>query len=323
MSDKKEFNFDHHLNEAQKIVKDFVLKKEQINSKLKNYIISFQSFDSEIYNTLIDARKFYSEKRYDYSIKITNLRHKKTELEQHWSHLNKKINNFPKPQINENALVLVDYTKKSLEDIENKIVNLYQKLEEEILDIEEENEIIEQLRVLEADKKKQKNSLTQLEQTQLKKLQSSDYFSTQRKIKDLESSLTEIYENLYDLSRKRLMTHKKLLDLCRKAKGFEKVKQEIENELIENKTSAEGFNQLFLKLMNLNRKVLLDDLSNKTKSFLRPKVLKASDVKTFIKKKKKVKKLEQKKLQIALEKQKSGKKLDFYEYQLILKHSKK
>ena len=323
MSDKKEFNLDHHLNEAQKIIKDFVLEKEQLNSKLKNYIISFQSFDSEIYNTLIDARKFYSEKRHDYNIKIANLKHKKIEYERHWSRLSKKIEDFTKPQINENALVLVDYTKKSLEDIENKIVNLYQKLEEEILDIEEENEIIEQLRILEADKKKQKNSLTQLEQTQLKKLQSSDYFSTQRKIKDLESSLTEIYENLYDLSRKRLMTHKKLLDLCRKAKGFEKVKQEIENELIENKTSAEGFNQLFLKLMNLNRKVLLDDLSNKTKSFLRPKVLKASDVKTFIKKKKKVKKLEQKKLQIALEKQKSGKKLDFYEYQLILKHSKK
>ena len=75
--------------------------------------------------------------------------------------------------------------------------------------------------------------------------------------------------------------------------------------------------------MNLNRKVLLDDLSNKTKSFLRPKVLKTSDVKALIKKKKKVKRLEQKKLEIALEKQKSGKKLDFYEYQLILKHSKK
>ncbi|MBY8991845.1 MAG: hypothetical protein KGD58_13955 [Candidatus Lokiarchaeota archaeon] len=323
MSDEKDFNFDHHLKEAQKKVKEFVLEKEQLNSKLKNYIISFQSFDSEIYNTLIDARKFYSKKRYDYNIKIANLKHKKIEYERHWSHLSKKIENFPKPQINENALVLVDYTKKSLEDIENKIVYLNQKLEEQILDIEEENEIIEQLRDLETDKKKKKNNLTQLEQTQLKKLQSSDYFSTQRKIKDLENTLTEIYENLYDLSRKRLMTHKKLLDLCKKAKGFEKAKQEIENELIENKTSAEGFHQLFLKLMNLNRKVLLDDLSNKTKSFLRPKVLKTSDVKALIKKKKKVKRLEQKKLEIALEKQKSGKKLDFYEYQLILKHSKK
>lgn len=323
MSDKKEFNFDHHLNEAQKKVKEFVLEKEQLNSKLKNYIINFQSFDSEIYSILYDAREFYSQKRYDYNIKITNLKPKKIEYERNWSHLSKKIEDFPKPQLNENVVVLVDYTKKSLEDIENKMVYLNLKLEEQILNIEEENEIINQLGDLETDKQKKKKSLKQLEQTQLEKLQSSNYFSIQRKIKDLENNLTEIYENLYDLSRKRLMTHKKMLDLYKKAKGFEQIKKEIENELIENKTSADGFHQLFLKLMNLNKKVLLDDLTNKTKSSLRPKVLKTSDLKAIIKKKKKVKRLEQKKLEIALEKQKSGKKLDFYEYQLILKHSKR
>lgn len=323
MSDKEEFNFDNHLNEAQKKVKEFVLEKEQLNSKLKNFIISFQNFDSEIYNTLFEAREFYLKKRYDYNIKIAELKNQKIEYERHWNYLIKKMEDFPKPELNENALVILDYTRKSLEDIDNRIIDLNQKLEEQILDIEEESEIIEQLKDLETDKQKKKCTLTQLEQTELKKLQSSDFYSTQRKIRDLESNLTESYENLFNLSRKRLITHKKMLDLYKKANDFEKIKQKLENELIENKTSTEGYHQLFLKLMNLNRKVLLDDLSNKVKSFLQPRVLKTSDVKTIIKKKKKFKKLEQKKLEIALEKQKSGKKLDFYEYQLILKHSKK
>jgi hypothetical protein len=323
MSEKEEFNFDNHLNEAQKKVKEFVLEKEKLNSNLKNYIISFQTFDSEICKTLIDAREFYSKKRYDYNIKIAQLKNKKIEYERNWVQLSKKIENFPKPQLNENVLVLVDYTKKSLEDIENRILHFNQKLEEQILDIEEENEITEQLRDLETDKRKKTNNLAQLEQTQLIKLQTSDFYNTEKKIKDLENTLTEIYEDFYNLSRKRLITHKKMLGLYKKAKTFGKIKQEIEKELIENKTSAESFHQLFLKLISLNRKVILDDLSNKKKSYLRPKVLKTSDVRAIIKKKKKIKRVEQKKLQIALEKQKSGKKLDFYEYQLILKHSKK
>jgi hypothetical protein len=119
------------------------------------------------------------------------------------------------------------------------------------------------------------------------------------------------------------MTHKDLLDLYKKVKEFEEIKMKIDYELIENKTTADGYHELFLKLMNLNKKVLLDELSSKAKSEIRPWERRKPDVKAIIKKKKKYKKLEQKKLEIALEKQKSGKKLDFYEYQLILKHSKK
>jgi len=323
MSGKKVYNFDDYLNEAQKEVKEFVLEKEQLNSKLKNYIISFQSFDSEIYKSLYDAREFYYEKRYNYNQQITQLKNKKHEHERLWIHLTKKLESIQKPKFDENALVLLDYTKKSIENIENKIINMNQKLEEQTLDIEEENEITEKIRELESEKRKKINILADQEQKQLKKFHSSDYYKFKTKIKDTEKDLEEIYENLFILSNKRLMTHRDLLNLYKKAKEFEKIKKKIEGELIENKTTAKGYHELFLKLMNLNKKVLLDELSNKPKSEIRPWERRKPDVKAIIKKKKKFKKLEKKKLEIALQKQKSGKKLDFYEYQLILKHSKK
>ncbi|MFW9942916.1 MAG: hypothetical protein ACFFFT_17910 [Candidatus Thorarchaeota archaeon] len=323
MSGKKVYNFDEYLSEAQKGVKEFALEKEQLNSKLKNYIISFQSFDSEINKSLFDAREFYYEKRYKYDQQIKKLLNKKHESERLWRHFDKKIESLQKPKFDENALILLDYTKKSLGIIENKIINMNQTIEEQILDIEEENEITEQIRELESEKQKKINILAELEQKQIIKFQSSDYYKIKTKIKDIEKELGEIYEDLFILSNKRLMTHRNWLDLYKKAKEFEKIKKKIENELIDNRITAEGYHELFLKLMALNRKVLLDELSNKSKIEMRPWKKKKPDVKAIIKKKKKYKKLEQKKLEIALEKQKSGKKLDFYEYQLILKHSKK
>jgi hypothetical protein len=323
MKDLEENHFANYLNKAKKRVKEFVLEKEQLYSKLKNYIITFQSFDSEICSTLLDAREFYSRKRYDYNLKLLDLKKKKDDYERLWRDLTKKVENFPKPKVNKNSLVLIRYTKKALEDIQNKITILNSRLEEQNLDIDEEADMIEELKNLEIEKQNKVKNLTNIEQKQRKELQSSDYYNTQRKIKSLEDDLTDIYEDLMKMLDKRSMTHKKILDLYKKAKEFDKIKKEFESELIENKTSSDAFHQLFLKLMNLNKKVLLDELPNRLTSRVRPKERKKPDVKRIIKKKKKYKKLEQKKLEIALEKQKSGKKLDFYEYQLILKHSKK
>ena len=77
MNGKEEYNFDNYLQEAYKKVKEFVEEKEQLNSKLKNYIITFQSFDSEINNTLIDAREFYAKQRYEYNTKLVKLKRKR------------------------------------------------------------------------------------------------------------------------------------------------------------------------------------------------------------------------------------------------------
>jgi uncharacterized coiled-coil DUF342 family protein len=322
MSGKENFNFSNFVNDAQKKVKEFVLERNQLNSKLKNYIINFQSSDSVIYNSLFDAREFYNERRYNYNIKLEKLKRKKIEYERLWNHLTHKMSNLPKPKAKSNISVSIEYAKQSLEDVEHRINNINTKLEEEILDIDEENEIIEKLRELERNKQNKIKLLVDLERKQTIKLQISDYNKTLRRIETLEKNLKEIYENLNKLNNKRLMAHKKMFGLYRKAREFENIKKEIVNELIKNKTTADGYHQLFLKLMDQNKKLLLDELSNRPKRKVRLREIKTPNVEAIIKKKKKYKRLERKKLAIALDKQKSGKKLDFYELKLILKHSK-
>ncbi len=322
MNDKEKYNFCNYIKNAQKKVKEFVLERDQLNSKLKNYILSLQNIDSEIYRLLFDAREFYNEKRDEYNFKLEKLKRQKTEYERLWNHLTKKISTLKKPRLNTDISVSIDYIKRSIEDIENKINIMNEKLEEQILDIDEENEIIEEVRELEKNKQKRITELAKLEQRKAKNLQTNEYYKTQIRIETLEKNLKEIYENLIKLYNKRLMTHKKMLDLYRKTREFEYIKNEIVHELIKNKTIAEEYHQLFLKLMSKNKKMLLNELSNRTESKERPREIKTPNVKAIIKKKKKCKRLEQEKLANALDKQKAGKKLDFYELQLILKHSK-
>ena len=322
MSGKEKDNLDDFINNAQKLLEEFVLEREHLNSKIKNYIISFQSFDSEIYNMLFDAREFYSKKRNNYNIKLEKLKRKQIEYERLWNDLTKKLKTLQKPELSSDISTLIEYNRQSLEDIEDKIDNMTKTLDEQILDIEEENEIIDKIRELENNKQNKINLLAEMEHNQVTKLQSSDYYINYKKKEAIEKDLKEIYENLIKFSNKRRINHKKMLELCRKVKQFENIKKQMENKLIENKTYADSFHQLFLKLMNENRKVLLEQLSNKGKSKVRPKKIPKSRIRTIIKKKKKNKKLEQKKLAIALDKQKAGKKLDFYELKLILKHSK-
>ncbi|MFX1502537.1 MAG: hypothetical protein ACFFDH_16365, partial [Promethearchaeota archaeon] len=261
-------------------------------------------------------------KRYNYNIKLTKLKSQKIEYERLWNHLTNKISTIQKPKLNSNILVSIDYTKRSIEELDNEILIMNKRLEEQILDVGEENEIIEELRELEKNKQIKITKLAELEQRQAKNLQDSEYYKIQERIETLENNLKKVYENLIKLSYKRLMTHRKMLILYRKVREFENIKKEIVNELIENKTMVEEYHQLFLKLMNQNKKMLLNKLSNRPKIKGRPREIKTPNVEAIIKKKKKYKKQEQKKLAIALDKQKAGKKLDFYELQLILKHSK-
>ncbi|MHA1987911.1 MAG: hypothetical protein ACW98D_14845 [Promethearchaeota archaeon] len=322
MSGKEDYNFSKYVNNAQKRVKEFVLEKNQLNSKLKNYILNFQSIDSEIYKSLFNAREFYNEKRYGYNIKLEKLRIKKKEYELLWNRLNKELKTFSKPEIDSNISVSIEYTKKSLEDIEYNIDIIHEKLEDQILEIDVENEIIEKLREFEENKKKKTNLLVELERKQTTKVESSDFYKTQRRIESLEMNLEEIYETLMKLSYKRLMTHKKMLNLYRKTREFESLKNEFVMILDENNTTSEEYHQLYLKLMDQNIKNLKKEFSNRPRSKVLTRAIKKPNVKAIINNKKKYKRLEKKKLAIALNKQKAGKKLDFYELKLILKHSK-
>ncbi len=234
MSDKENYSFDNYINDAQKKVEEFVQEQEKLNSKLRNYIILFQTYDSEIKKTLYDAREFYSNKRFNYNIKIANLRRKKADYERRWNFLTKKISTLQKPELNTNISTSIDYSKRSLENIENNLNKINETLEAQILDIDEENELIEKIRELEVNKQKTTKILADLKQRQFLKIQNSDYYKTHLEIKDIEKDLREVYEKLIKLTNKRLLTHTQTLNLYKKAKEFEVIKMKIEMELIEN-----------------------------------------------------------------------------------------
>ena len=317
MSSKKNNDFTSHFSNLQSFVKDFSARRDQLNDKLINYILSLQTIESEIYKVLYEARKFYKKQRYYCNLKIKKLKRKKIEIEQIWSYL------MEEPILDCEISYSIEQTKHSIEELEYGINNLNSILEESILDIDEEIEIIEKLRELEEIQQHKIRRVIELEERLSKKLQNSAYYKNQRSITILEVKLKELYNSLDKLTAKRLNSHKKMLELYRKAREFENIKKNIEKELIMNQNAAYRNYQLFTQLMNQNKLVLLEELSHQPKEEIQPKEIVTTRVKSIIEKKKSHKKLVQERLSLALYKQKSGKKLDFYELKLILDHSKK
>jgi hypothetical protein len=114
-----------------------------------------------------------------------------------------------------------------------------------------------------------------------------------------------------------------MLDLCRKAKVFENIKKQIENELLGAKLATDRYLQLYSEITNQNKNKLIEEQLSFFKKKAKAKEKLRQKTKYIIKKKRLQKKFKNKKLEIALEKQKSGKKLDFYEFKLILDSKKK
>ena len=113
-----------------------------------------------------------------------------------------------------------------------------------------------------------------------------------------------------------------MLDLCRKAKVFENIKKQIENELLGAKQATDRYLLLYSELKNQNKKKIIEEQLRIFKDRAKAKEKRMLNTKYIVKKKRLKKKFRNEKLEIALEKQKSGKKLDFYEFKLILDYSK-
>ena len=113
-----------------------------------------------------------------------------------------------------------------------------------------------------------------------------------------------------------------MLGLYRKAKKFESVKKQIENELLGTKQITDKNIQLFYKLKDRSQKQAFQEQVKKYRSKIKKEELSKLKTKYIVKKKITRKKYMKEKLKTALDKQKSGKKLDFYELKLILEHSK-
>lgn len=316
-------NFEHHLDDLRKEIKDIMRKRNQLNNKIKKSISSFQSIESEIYKSLFKAKEFYNKKKYLCNKKINQLRHKAMEAEMFLDYHIKVKELLKKPKLNERIPVLMNAINYSIKDIEYKIDNLTRKIKFQILDIDEENNTIEKISTLEKKKQKKTKLLSEIEQKLSEELFSSDYYKTNKKIELLEINLNEIYKNLNKWSNKRRNNHIKMLALYRKARDLGNYTVKMEKNLRENKQVADQYYQTFLDLMSENKKPLLKRLYQKPKEKPQERQIITPRLESIIEKKKQYKKFLKEKLAIALDKQKSGKKMNFYELKLILDHSKK
>ena len=323
MNDYNFDNFSQYFNKWQKNIINFTLKRNLANKELENYIKSFQTIDSEIYKALFTAKEFFNKKHRYYNQKIKRLKQKEIEFKQRLDYANREKRNLIEPKAQDEISTSIRYIKQSIEEIEDKINNLSNQIEELTLDIDEENNILEDIKNLDRDKQINLRHLRKLEQELFREKQQNKYLKTVRTIEILEVNLEEIPRNLKKWSKKKVKIHRKMLGLYRKAKVFENIKKQIENELLGAKQATDRYLQLYSELKTQNKNKLIEEQLSSFKSKAKAKEKRRLNTKNIIKKKRLKKKFRNKKLEIALEKQKSGKKLDFYELKLILDHSKK
>jgi len=323
MSDYNFDNFSQYFNKWQKNLINIALKRNLVNKELEKYIKSFQTIDSEIYKALFTAKEYYNKKHHYYNQKIKRLKQKETEFKQLLDYVNREKGSLTEPKVKDEISTSIRFIKNSIREIDDKINNLSNQIEELTLDVDEESNIIEDIKNLDRDKKINLRHLRKLEQDLLSEMQHNAYFKTVRTIEILEINLKEMPRNLNKWSKKRVKIHRKMLDLCRKAKVFENIKKQIESELLGTKHTTDRYLQLYSELKNRNKKKLIEEQLRFFRNKAKAKEKRVINTKYIIKKKRLKKKFKNEKLEIALEKQKSGKKLDFFEFKLILDNSKK
>jgi hypothetical protein len=342
MSEKKINDLINYFNNAQKIIKDYVLKRNQLDDKFLNLLLNFQKSESQIYKLLIDAREFNKNKRNNYNLQIKKLRKQKIDDEQLWSYLIKENSRLQEPTLDGEISKSLEITKLSLEETDYEINQLNDILEESALEIDEENEIIEELKKLEENKQQNIEKVKKLSNKLAQKVLNTRYYKNQKRIESLEVSLKDLYNNLDKLIVERSNTHKEMLKLYRITRKYQDIKNDIDNELVQNKNTANRNFMLFTQIMSQKESGIFEELTNYVKNKPKPKEIILSkrkkkqkpkpkplqpkqkltpEIKEMIRKKKSQRKLMQEKLDYAIKKQKAGKKLNFAELKLILDNS--
>jgi len=329
MNGKKFDSFDQYFDKWKKNLINYGLQKNLLNKELENFINNLGTFNYEIYKSLFSARVFYINKRDNYNQRIRKLEEKKNEYKEFLEYFKREITHLTESKIMEELSASIQMIKLSIEESEEKIYVIGKKLEEEPLDIAQENTLIEKIQNLEKDKKAKLSDLKRLNQNLNEEVKNDLFYRTLRSIEILELNLNEINDNLIKWSKKRIKTHKKMLNLYRKSRKFEIIKKQMEHELFSSRQSSNRYFQLFHDLNEQTKQLIIQEQIAIIKSKelhpkeLPPKEIQTPHIKEVIKRKKVQKKFMKKRLAIALDKKKAGKKLDFYELKLILDHSKK
>jgi len=323
MTNHKFDNFTQYFHNWQKNVISIALKRNLANKELENYIRSFRNIDSEIYKSLFAAKEFYGKKRHYYKQKINKLKQQEIEFRKLLEYLYKEKEKITEPKKKDEISTSIKHIKNTIEELEDKIYNLNNRIEEQALDIDEESYIIEEIQNLDRDKQINLRHLKKLEGELSIEIQSNPYFITVRTIEILEVNLKGMHKNLDKWSKRNVKIHKQMLELYQKAKEFEKIKMQIEKELLGAKQTTDKNLQLFYDLKKQSEKKTFREQLKIFKDKAKAKERNKLKTKYIIKKKRSQKSYTKAKLATALQKQRSGKKLDFYELKLILEHSKK
>ncbi|MFX0006314.1 MAG: hypothetical protein ACFFA7_06965 [Promethearchaeota archaeon] len=278
-------------------IEDIRQKRDELNQKTKKYINDLQDIEIDIANSLKIAKEKYKKKRDYWNNKVKQLKEKKNEYKTLLDNLidEKKDKQKPGKDLQANKQHL------SIKQIERKIENLERRIETEKLDINEENTIIDKIRELAA-----------MKQEYLSMPKNNDIFIIERKIEIVKINLNKIYEQLNKWSDKSQENHSKMLEIFQNVDKLKGEKRKLEEELIENKKTADRYHEQYLKLMNQSKKMY------KGKKPYKPVKIPTKKFDERAKKNEKIEEMRKQQLETALEKQKAGKKLNLFEARLIL-----
>ena len=273
---------------------DLRKKRDDLNLKTKEFINNLQEIETEINVNLKMAKEKYKKRRDYWNNKVKALKEKKVEYKTLFEQLLEEKKSNQKKSKNSDRLV-------SIKQVERKIDNLERTIETENLDIAEENSIIDKIR-----------ELAKSKQDFLAEQENSDLFKVERKVEIVKINLNKIYEQLTKWSNKSQENHAKMLENFQKVDELREQKKRMEEELIENKKTADRHHEQYLQAMNQIKKI------SKGKRPYKPNKKSGARTDHFRKRNEMIEQMKKDKLAEALEKQKAGKKLNLFEARLIL-----
>lgn len=278
---------------------DLRKKRDNLNLKTKNFINDLQEVEAQINTSLKMAKDQYKKKRDYWNKKVKELKDKKVEYKTLFEKLIKEKNSIQKKSKTSDKFI-------SIKQVERKIDNLERSIETDNLDITEENSIVDEIK-----------KLAESKQAFLAHQENSDVFKIERKIEIVKINLNRIYEQLNKWSNKSQENHAKMLEIFQKVDELREKKKKMEEELIENKKTADRYHEQYLQAMNQRKKF------SKGKKPYKPSRKPAARSGHYRKKNEMLEKMKKDKLAEALEKQKAGKKLNLFEARLILGQSER
>ncbi|MFX1343907.1 MAG: hypothetical protein ACFFBC_02785 [Promethearchaeota archaeon] len=283
----------------QTLSEDLRKKRDDLNLKTKELINDLQEIETEINENLKMAKEKYKKRRDYWNNKVKELKKKKVEYKALYDQLLEEKKSIQKNNKSSDKLI-------SIKQVERKIDNLERRIETENLDIAEENAIIDKIR-----------ELAKSKQDFLAAQENSELFKIERKVEIVKINLNKIYEQLNKWSNKSQENHTKMLEIFQKVDDLRERKKKMEEELIENKKSADRHHEQYLQVMNQRKKIMRGKRPYKTNKKPAPRT------DHFKKKSEMMEKIKEDKLAEALEKQKAGKKLNLFEARLILEKSER